>query len=117
MNEPIFAATMIELLHTATLIHDDVVDEADERRGLLSINYIWKNKASVLLGDFLLAKGLLVALNRNEFGLLKVVSEAVRKMSEGELRQLKASKTAEHDRGALFQSHLRKNSEPYIGLL
>lgn len=86
------AATMIELLHTATLIHDDVVDEADERRGLLSINYIWKNKASVLLGDFLLAKGLLVALNRDEFGLLKVVSEAVRKMSEGELRQLKASK-------------------------
>lgn len=86
------AATMIELLHTATLIHDDVVDEADERRGFLSINYIWKNKASVLLGDFLLAKGLLVALNRDEFSLLKVVSEAVRKMSEGELRQLKASK-------------------------
>lgn len=86
------AATMIELLHTATLIHDDVVDEADERRGFLSINYIWKNKASVLLGDFLLAKGLLVALNRDEFKLLKVVSEAVRKMSEGELRQLKASK-------------------------
>lgn len=86
------AATMIELLHTATLIHDDVVDEADERRGLMSINYIWKNKASVLLGDFLLAKGLLVALHRDEFKLLKVVSEAVRKMSEGELRQLKASK-------------------------
>jgi octaprenyl-diphosphate synthase len=86
------AATMIELLHSATLIHDDVVDEADERRGLLSINYIWKNKASVLLGDFLLAKGLLVALERDEFELLKVVSRAVKKMSEGELRQLKASK-------------------------
>jgi octaprenyl-diphosphate synthase len=86
------AATMIELLHSATLIHDDVVDEADERRGLLSINYIWKNKASVLLGDFLLAKGLLVALERDEFELLKVVSQAVKRMSEGELRQLKASK-------------------------
>lgn len=86
------AATMIELLHTATLIHDDVVDEADERRGFLSISYIWKNKASVLLGDFLLAKGLLVALDRDEFALLKVLSTAVKRMSEGELRQLKASK-------------------------
>lgn len=86
------AATMIELLHTATLIHDDVVDEADERRGFLSISYIWKNKAAVLLGDFLLAKGLLVALDRNEFALLKVLSTAVKRMSEGELRQLKASK-------------------------
>lgn len=86
------AATMIELLHTATLIHDDVVDEADERRGFMSINKIWKNKASVLLGDFLLAKGLLVALERDEFELLKVVSGAVKKMSEGELRQFKASK-------------------------
>lgn len=86
------AATMIELLHTATLIHDDVVDEADERRGFMSINKIWKNKASVLLGDFLLAKGLLVALERDEFELLKVLSGAVKKMSEGELRQLKASK-------------------------
>ena len=86
------AATMIELLHTATLIHDDVVDEADERRGFLSISAIWKNKAAVLLGDFLLSKGLLVALDRDEFALLKVLSVAVKRMSEGELRQLKASK-------------------------
>jgi octaprenyl-diphosphate synthase len=86
------AATMIELLHSATLIHDDVVDEADERRGFMSINKIWKNKASVLLGDYLLAKGLLVALDNNEFELLKVLSTAVKRMSEGELRQLKASK-------------------------
>lgn len=86
------AATMIELLHTATLIHDDVVDNADERRGFLSLNHVWKNKASVLLGDFLLAKGLLVALDASEFELLKVLSEAVKRMSEGELRQLKASK-------------------------
>lgn len=86
------AATMIELLHSATLIHDDVVDEADERRGFMSINKIWKNKASVLLGDYLLAKGLLVALDNDEFELLKVLSTAVKRMSEGELRQLKASK-------------------------
>lgn len=86
------AATMIELLHSATLIHDDIVDEADERRGFMSINKIWKNKASVLLGDYLLAKGLLVALDNDEFELLKVLSNAVKRMSEGELRQLKASK-------------------------
>ncbi len=86
------AATMIELLHTATLIHDDVVDEADRRRGFFSINKIWKNKASVLLGDFLLSKGLLVAVDSGEFELLKVLSTAVKQMSEGELRQMKASK-------------------------
>jgi octaprenyl-diphosphate synthase len=86
------AATMIELLHTATLIHDDVVDEADIRRGFLSINKLWKNKAGVLLGDFLLSKGLLVALDYKEYQLLHVLSDAVKKMSEGELRQLKTSK-------------------------
>ncbi len=86
------AATMIELLHTATLIHDDVVDEANIRRGFLSINKIWKNKAGVLLGDFLLSKGLLIALDHDEFKLLKVLSKAVKNMSEGELRQLKAAR-------------------------
>ena len=86
------AATMIELLHTATLIHDDVVDEADLRRDFLSINKLWKNKAGVLLGDFLLSKGLLVALDHKEYNLLHVLSDAVRKMSEGELRQLKTSR-------------------------
>lgn len=85
------AATMIELLHTATLIHDDVVDESDKRRGFLSINKIWRNKAGVLLGDFLLSKGLLIALENKEHELLHVLSDAVRKMSEGELRQLKTS--------------------------
>ncbi|HEX6983532.1 MAG TPA: polyprenyl synthetase family protein [Balneolaceae bacterium] len=85
------AATMIELLHTATLIHDDVVDDADIRRGFLSINKVWKNKASVLLGDFLLSKGLLTALDYEEFKLLKVLSTAVQNMSEGELRQFKAA--------------------------
>lgn len=86
------AATMIELLHTATLIHDDVVDEAERRRGFLSINKIWKNKAGVLLGDYLLSRGLLIALDNDEFSLLKILSNAVKRMSEGELRQLKASK-------------------------
>lgn len=86
------AATMIELLHTATLIHDDVVDEADKRRGFLSVNKIWNNKAGVLLGDFLLSKGLLIALDYKEYSLLHVLSTAVKKMSEGELRQLKTSR-------------------------
>jgi len=86
------ASTMIELLHTATLIHDDVVDEANKRRGFLSINKLWRNKAGVLLGDFLLSKGLLIALDYKEYELLHVLSDAVKKMSEGELRQLKTSK-------------------------
>ncbi|MDX1642151.1 MAG: polyprenyl synthetase family protein [Balneolaceae bacterium] len=90
-NRSFIAATMIELLHTATLIHDDVVDEADKRRGFLSINKIWRNKAGVLLGDFLLSKGLLIALDHKEYQLLHVLSDAVRDMSEGELRQLKTS--------------------------
>ena len=85
------AATMIELLHTATLIHDDVVDEANSRRGFVSINRIWKNKAGVLLGDYLLSRGLLVSLENEEYKLLEVQSKAVQKMSEGELRQLKTA--------------------------
>lgn len=86
------AATMIELLHTATLIHDDVVDEADKRRGFLSINKLWRNKAGVLLGDFLLSKGLLIALDNEEYRMLQILSSAVKEMSEGELRQLKTAK-------------------------
>jgi len=86
------AASMIELLHTASLIHDDVVDEANKRRGFLSINVIWKNKVGVLLGDFLLSKGLLIALENDQYVMLKMLSKAVKRMSEGELRQLQASK-------------------------
>ncbi len=85
------AATMIELLHTATLLHDDVVDNAHARRGMVSIHRIWNNKAAILLGDFLLSKGLLIALENNEHTLLEVQSRAVKKMSEGELRQLKTA--------------------------
>lgn len=90
-NRSHVAATMIELLHTATLIHDDVVDDANSRRGFVSINKIWKNKAGVLLGDFLLSKGLLIALENKEYQLLEVQSKAVQMMSEGELRQLKTA--------------------------
>lgn len=85
-------ATMIELLHTATLLHDDVVDEANERRGFLSINAIWKNRIAILVGDFLLAKGLLTAVENNEFEFLKVTSNAVQKMSEGELLSMESSR-------------------------
>ncbi len=85
------AATMIELLHTATLLHDDVVDEAHSRRGFVSIHNIWNNKAAILLGDFLLSKGLLIALENNEHTLLEVQSRAVQKTLQGELRQLKTA--------------------------
>lgn len=84
-------ATMVELLHTATLVHDDVVDESDERRGLKSINARWNNKIAVLLGDFLLAKGLLIAIENNEFEFLRILSNAVRLMSEGELLQIQTA--------------------------
>ncbi len=86
------AATLTQLLHTATLVHDDVVDETYERRGFFSINALWKSKIAVLVGDFLLSKGLLIALDNDEFDQLKVVSEAVKEMSEGELLQIEKAK-------------------------
>lgn len=86
------AATLVELLHTATLIHDDVVDDAKTRRGLASINAVWKNKASVLIGDYLLSQGLLISLSNNECGFLKATSEAVKNMSEGELLQIQKAR-------------------------
>ncbi|QQL48910.1 polyprenyl synthetase family protein [Mucilaginibacter ginkgonis] len=81
-------AALVELLHTATLVHDDVVDNSYQRRGFFSINALWKNKIAVLVGDYLLSKGLLLSLKNNDFNLLKIVSEAVRQMSEGELLQI-----------------------------
>lgn len=86
------AANLVELLHTATLVHDDVVDDAKKRRGLASINAVWKNKAAVLIGDFLLSKGLLVSLDNGEFEFLQTTSEAVRRMSEGELLQIQKAR-------------------------
>src|SRR5882762_1236368 len=82
------AASLVELLHTATLVHDDVVDESYERRGFFSINALWKNKIAVLVGDYLLSKGLLLSLDNNDFNMLKIVSTAVKEMSEGELLQV-----------------------------
>ena len=86
------AASMIELLHTATLVHDDVIDEADVRRGFFSINALWKNKIAVLVGDFLLSRGLLLAVKNEEFELLKIMSTAVQDMSEGELLQIEKAR-------------------------
>lgn len=86
------AASLIEILHTATLIHDDVVDDTYQRRGFFSINALWKSKIAVLVGDYFLSKGLLTALDANETGILKIVSEAVREMSEGELLQIEKSR-------------------------
>ena len=86
------AASLIELSHTATLVHDDIVDEAYERRGFFSINAIWKSKIAVLLGDFLLARGLLVAVENGAFDLLQIVSEAVQEIIEGELLQIQQSR-------------------------
>jgi len=83
------AAALIEILHTATLVHDDVVDESNERRGFFSINAIWKSKVAVLLGDYLLARGLLLAVEKKEYDLLNLVADAVKEMSEGELMQIR----------------------------
>lgn len=86
------AASLVELLHTATLVHDDVVDDALERRGFFSINALWKNKIAVLVGDYLLSKGLLLSLNNKDHEVLRILSEAVRLMSEGELLQIEKAR-------------------------
>ncbi len=86
------AASLIELLHTATLVHDDVVDDSNMRRGFFSINALWKNKIAVLVGDYLLSRGLLLSLQNDDFNLLKIVSNAVREMSEGELMQIEKAR-------------------------
>lgn len=93
INESTYrGASLVELLHTASLVHDDVVDNANERRGLFSVNALWKNKVAVLVGDFLLAKGLLLSVNNDEHNLLKIVSHAVEQMSEGELLQIEKAR-------------------------
>jgi octaprenyl-diphosphate synthase len=86
------AATFIELLHTASLVHDDVVDDANERRGALSINALWNSKIAVLVGDYLLSKGMLISVETNRFDMLEIVSDAVKSMSEGELLQLQKAR-------------------------
>ena len=104
VNERTFrGATLVELLHTATLVHDDVVDSAEKRRGLPSINAVWKNKVAVLMGDYLLSRGLLLAVEGNDFDFLKIVSNTVKRMSEGELLQIKKTQKLNIDEETYFR--------------
>ncbi len=96
-------AALVELLHTATLVHDDVVDDAERRRGVFSINALWKNKIAVLVGDFLLSRGLLLALDHRDYALLHTVSDAVRRMSEGELLQIEKTRRLDIDEATYFR--------------
>ncbi len=96
------AASLIELLHTASLVHDDVVDVSYERRGFFSINALWKNKIAVLVGDYLLSRGLLVALDKDEFVILKIVATAVKEMSEGELLQMEKTRNLNFDESIYY---------------
>ncbi|MCS6809162.1 MAG: polyprenyl synthetase family protein [Bacteroidota bacterium] len=96
-------ATMVELLHTASLIHDDVVDESAQRRGMASINAIWKNKIAVLVGDYLLSRGLLIAVENGEYDFLRITSHAVRRMSEGELLQIQKTRQLDMDEATYFR--------------
>jgi len=97
------AASLVELLHTATLVHDDVVDEASERRGYFSINALWKNKIAVLVGDYLLSKGLLLSLENKDFEILTILSNAVKKMSEGELLQMEKTRNLNFDESIYYE--------------
>lgn len=104
INESTYrAAATVELLHTATLVHDDVVDESFERRGFFSINAVWKNKIAVLVGDYLLSKGLLLSTSNNDFEHLHILSDAVRQMSEGELLQIEKSRKLNLDETIYFE--------------
>lgn len=96
-------ASLIELLHTATLVHDDVVDDSQYRRGFFSINALWKNKIAVLVGDYLLSRGLLLSVDNGDYQLLKIVSEAVRKMSEGELLQMEKARLLDISEDVYYQ--------------
>jgi octaprenyl-diphosphate synthase len=106
-------AALVELLHTATLVHDDVVDNSSERRGFFSINALWKNKIAVLVGDFLLSKGLLLSVNNNDFTLLKIVSEAMKQMSEGELLQMEKARRMDIDE-KVYYDVIRKKTASLI---
>jgi octaprenyl-diphosphate synthase len=111
INESTYrAAALIELLHTATLVHDDVVDDSNERRGFFSVNALWKNKIAVLIGDFLLSKGLLLSLENDDFHLLKIVSNAVREMSEGELLQIEKARRLDISEEIYFEIITKKTA-------
>ncbi len=111
INESTYrAASLIELLHTATLVHDDVVDDSNERRGFFSVNALWKNKIAVLIGDFLLSSGLLLSIDNNDFHLLKIVSNAVREMSEGELLQIEKARKLDISEEIYFEIIRKKTA-------
>lgn len=111
MNDSTYrAASLIELLHTATLVHDDVVDDSNERRGFFSVNALWKNKIAVLVGDFLLSRGLLIAVDNKDFLLLGLVSNAVREMSEGELLQIEKARKLDIDEAVYFDIIRKKTA-------
>ena len=103
-------ASVIELIHTATLVHDDVVDESNKRRGFFSINALWKNKIAVLVGDFLLSKGLLLSIDNSDFDLLKIISAAVREMSEGELLQIEKARKLDITESVYFEIIRKKTA-------
>ena len=111
LNEKVFrGASVIELIHTATLIHDDVVDESNKRRGFFSINAIWKNKIAVLVGDFLLSKGMLLCIDNKDYDILDVISESVKQMSEGELLQIEKTKKLDTDEETYFEIIKKKTA-------
>jgi octaprenyl-diphosphate synthase len=111
VNQSTFhAASLIELLHTATLIHDDVVDDSNERRGFFSLNALWKNKIAVLVGDYLLSRGLLLSLEYEEYHLLKIVSNATREMSEGELLQIEKARKLDIEEPVYFEIIRKKTA-------
>ena len=104
------AASLIELMHTATLVHDDVVDESNERRGAFSVRAIWKSKVAVLMGDYLLARGLLLAVKQKDYDLLEIVSDASREMSEGELLQMQKSRSLNIDIDTYYEVIRKKTA-------
>lgn len=106
-------ASVIELIHTASLVHDDVVDDSNRRRGFFSINALWKNKIAVLVGDFLLSKGMLLCIDNNDFDLLRIISVAVREMSEGELLQIEKARLLDIDE-EVYYSIIRKKTATLI---
>lgn len=111
MNDSTYrAASLIELLHTATLVHDDVVDDSNERRGFFSVNALWKNKIAVLVGDFLLSRGLLLSVDNKDYHLLGLVSNAVREMSEGELLQIEKARRLDIDEAVYFDIIRKKTA-------
>lgn len=104
------AASLVELLHTATLVHDDVVDDANKRRGFFSVNALWKNKIAVLVGDYLLSKGLLLSVENEHFDLLKIMSAAVKDMSEGELLQMEKARKLDIEESVYFDIIRKKTA-------